>query len=137
MHRTIRSLADVAAAKDSRQFTAFLKELVDLIVHHAERNDFRFASDLPLPAGLLEPRPAGAAAPWMDAYLCALAEHLADMAGKPPPPWSNAGFLDAPVFLGGPHSHEHLLKDTPPAFRRRLIFPGRVLIKLDRLRRTA
>lgn len=137
MHRSILSLADVATAHDARQFTAFLKELVDVIVHHAERHDFHFASDLPLPDGLLEPRPSPAPMPWMDAYLCALAEHLADMAGQPSPAWAHDGFLEEPMFLGGPHSHEHLLKDSPPAFRRRLIFPGRVLLKLERLRRTA
>jgi hypothetical protein len=60
-----------------------------------------------------------------DAYLAALAEHLAREANFDVPAWTEAvwRFLDEPFFAGGLESLKAiLLAESPPAFRRRLIF---------------
>jgi hypothetical protein len=70
----------------------------------------------------LEPRPVGHLE---DAYLAALAEHLALSARIAVPDWTeNDGrFLHEPFFAGGLESLKAtLLVESPLAFRRRLIF---------------
>ena len=60
-----------------------------------------------------------------DAYLAALAEHLALSARVPVPVWTEAPnrFLSEPFFAGGLESLKAiLLVESPLAFRRRLIF---------------
>ena len=60
-----------------------------------------------------------------DAYLGALAEHLASGAGFDPPAWTEAPcrFLREPHFAGSLESLKAiLLVESPSAFRRRLIF---------------
>jgi hypothetical protein len=69
-----------------------------------------------------EPRPVGKVE---DAYLAALAEHLASDDRIPVPPWTEARnrFLTEPFFAGGLESLKAiLLVESPSAFRRRLIF---------------
>jgi len=133
---TISTLPQVAKAVNNKEFTRFMKEFIDSLISFAAAQGFSFNTNLPLAENVLA-EPGDTHSPFAFAYLCAMAEHLAGMAGVPAPEWSQKaqGFLDHPVFIGGAHSREHLLKDTPPAFRRRLIFPGRVLIKLETLRR--
>ena len=63
--------------------------------------------------------------PVQDAYLAALAEHLAEMDQLPVPVWceQSGRFLDTPFFAGGLQSLKAtLIVESPPAFRRRLIF---------------
>lgn len=60
-----------------------------------------------------------------DAYLAALAEHLAQLDQLPVPDWSERAerFLQTPFFAGGLQSLKAtLIVESPPAFRRRLIF---------------
>lgn len=60
-----------------------------------------------------------------DAYLAALAEHLALDEDLAAPVWTEdpRRFLDRPFFAGGLESLKAvLLVESPPAFRRRLIF---------------
>lgn len=60
-----------------------------------------------------------------DAYLAALAEHLALVDRTLPPVWTDAAerFLTEPFFAGGLESLKALLLvESPLAFRRRLIF---------------
>ena len=60
-----------------------------------------------------------------DAYLAALAEHLAQMDRLPVPEWTGHAerFLEAPFFAGGLESLKAtLIVESPAAFRRRLIF---------------
>jgi len=60
-----------------------------------------------------------------DAYLAALAEHLAREERFDVPAWTEnvSRFLDVPFFAGGLESLKAiLLAESPPAFRRRLIF---------------
>jgi hypothetical protein len=69
-----------------------------------------------------EPQQAGRI---QDAYLGALAEHLALSEHLPVPSWTEgaARFLDEPFFAGGLESLKAiLLAESPLAFRRRLIF---------------
>jgi hypothetical protein len=63
--------------------------------------------------------------PTHDAYLAALAEHLALSEKLPPPKWveSTTRFLREPFFAGGLESLKAtLLVESPLAFRRRQIF---------------
>jgi len=60
-----------------------------------------------------------------DAYLAALAEHLALSAGTTAPKWADNSnrFLSEPFFAGGLESLKAiLLVESPLSFRRRLIF---------------
>lgn len=60
-----------------------------------------------------------------DAYLAALAEHVAHMDGLSVPDWAERPdrFLKSPFFAGGLQSLKAtLLVESPLAFRRRLIF---------------
>jgi len=73
--------------------------------------------------------------PLKDAYLAALAEHLALESCLPVPPWTEQPerFLSEPFFAGGLQSLKALLLvESPLAFRRRLIF-----ISADALSRPA
>lgn len=67
----------------------------------------------------------GRIGPVHDAYLAAVAEHLARTHGLEVPPWSDTqGFeLTRPVFAGGLDSlMATLTAESPTAFRRRLLF---------------
>ena len=71
-----------------------------------------------------EPGPAGRV---QDAYLAAVAEHLARRFALAVPPWTAAPhrFLKEPYFAGGFESLKAiLLVESPLAFRRRNIFVG-------------
>ena len=60
-----------------------------------------------------------------DAYLAAVAEHLALSFGLPVPSWTEEShrFLETPFFAGGLESLKAtLLVESPTAFRRRLLF---------------
>jgi hypothetical protein len=60
-----------------------------------------------------------------DAYLAAIAEHLAREIGIDVPAWTenSSRFLEQPFFAGGLESLKAvLLVESPPAFRRRLLF---------------
>lgn len=108
-----------------------MKEFVDTLVAAAAAPetptgfyavDPSFTEDEPLPV----------ADPVLMAHLGGLAEHMATLCGREPPPWTEKSeyFLDAPFMSGGPDS----LESTPSAFRRRLLFCGPALQKLHRLK---
>lgn len=68
---------------------------------------------------------------WMDdaisrAHLAGMAEHLATRFCLPCPEWCEGPefFLRQPVILGGRHSRDMLISETPAAWRRRLLFCG-------------
>ena len=132
-----RSLAEVGAATTDTGFVDAMKEFIDVVIAHARSQDYRLEGPLPLPQGAIDEPPRHRLNRTTHAYLCAMAEHLAGLAGIVPPAWSldPEGFLDHPVFQGGPRSRDSMLKDTPPAFRRRLVFFGPVLLKLELLRK--
>jgi len=63
--------------------------------------------------------------PLRDAYLAAVAEHLARSYGMPVPAWTETqgNELNRPFFAGGLESLKAiLLAESPTAFRRRLLF---------------
>jgi hypothetical protein len=82
---------------------------------------------------ITEPAQIGAV---KDTYLAALAEHLARGSGFDVPAWTEEPlrFLDRPFFAGGLESLKAmLLVESPPAFRRRLIFiSANALSRTDR-----
>lgn len=133
---TPSTLAHVAEARTDIEFVLLLKEFIDHVLAHARGQGHTGRGRLPLPEDALMPPASPAPSPTTHAYLCAMGEHLAWLSGVPAPAWTSdpKGFLDEPVFQGGPHAREFMLKDTPPAFRRRLLFVGPVLLKLDLLR---
>lgn len=64
-----------------------------------------------------------------DAFLGGVAEHLSQEMDEMPPDWAwqPCRFLTRPMFWGKTRSlREILLLETPSAFRRRLIFCGRI-----------
>ena len=82
------------------------------------------ALDMPAKRDAIRDEPCRIAAV-EDAYLAALAEHLAQMDCLPVPDWVERPdrFLTAPFFAGGLQSLKAtLLVESPLAFRRRLIF---------------
>lgn len=69
-----------------------------------------------------------------DAFLAAMAECLATRMGVAAPEWANheTRFLETPSFWGRSSSmRELMLVETPAAFRRRLIFCGRILAEAE------
>lgn len=76
-------------------------------------------------AGMLADEPALTGEPQVDAYLGAVAEHLAGLNRSLPPSWTEnqARFLKLAYFPCGLESLKaQLIKESPIAFRRRLIF---------------
>ena len=111
--RSVAEIANVSSEK-LKGFDAAVREFLDAwqSMSSAARFD----------ALVEEPRSLG---PIHDAYLAALAEHLALSERRLAPVWSEAParFLNQPFFAGGLESLKAtLLVESPLAFRRRLIF---------------
>ncbi len=111
-----QSIAEIArcANENVKGFDAAVREFLDSwqSMSPAARFD----------ALMEEPRGVGRV---HDAYLAALAEHLALSERRLAPSWSEAPirFLNEPFFAGGLESLKAtLLAESPLAFRRRLIF---------------
>lgn len=110
------SIAEIAerASGGRQSFDLAVREFLDSwqSLTHVER-----------PAALAEePSPVG---PVEDAYLAAVAEHLASIDRTDVPKWTEAPnrFLKEPFFAGGLQSLKAtLIVESPSAFRRRLIF---------------
>lgn len=83
----------------------------------------------------LEERPASIDA-LHDAYVAAVAEHLARSYGLPIPEWSevHGDGLRAPFFAGGLQSLKGILvAESPTAFRRRLLFVSKDALSRPRM----
>ena len=110
------SLCEVAERVSAGQsFDPMLREFLDEFYQHAECRAAMIA-DEPRSIGLLP-----------DAYLAAVAEHLAERWQLHCPHWVNAQhrFLKQPFFAGGLENLKAtLLVESPVAFRRRMIFVG-------------
>lgn len=110
-----KSLCEVSviAAQYDGSFDGLVREFMDeFYMHEGEMRD----SIRDEPIGL---------DPVKDAYLAALAEHLATQYGLEYPAWANGAnrFLHEPFFAGGMESLKAiLLVESPSAFRRRMIF---------------
>ncbi len=114
--RRPESLAEVAERAIAGQpFDPLLREFLDEFYACAGRRDGMIR---------IEPRAIGAL---QDAYLAAVAEHLAERWRLTCPDWVNGEgrFLHRPFFAGGLENLKAtLLVESPVAFRRRMIFVG-------------
>ena len=114
-----RSLAEAAQiGRASGEIDASLREFLDEFYSEAGagRRAIMLAEEPPLAANERE-----------NAYLAAVAEHLALRDDLPIPAWVNgeARFLKRPFFPAGLESLKAtLLVESPSAFRRRMIFVG-------------
>lgn len=111
-----QSIAEVAsrAIDHAQGFDAACRELLDEWQSMDDRKKLAALAEEPASVGGVE-----------DAYLAALAEHLALFARLAAPAWTEAPhrFLTEPFFSGGLESLKAiLLAESPLAFRRRLIF---------------
>lgn len=125
--RTLQEAADWGATLGRRD--AFLREFLDEFYGAEDAARSRMLAAEPA----LTPGDERA-----DAYYAAVAEHLALRHGLPVPPWALAQerFLRRPFFPAGLESLKStLLVESPPAFRRRMIFIG--ADALSRPRRSA
>ena len=106
-------------------FDPLLREFLDEFYTHSDHRKAMIAEE----PQLIEALP--------DAYLAAVAEHLAEYWRLPCPDWVNdeRRFLHRPFFAGSLESLKAtLLVESPIAFRRRMIFVGADV--LSRPRRT-
>ena len=110
---TIAEIARRGAARKDR-FDLAVREFIDTWQGLVDGERAAALAEEPIPVGKIE-----------DAYLGALAEHLAAIARIEAPPWAEAPcrFLREPYFAGGLESlRAILLVESPPAFRRRLLY---------------
>ena len=114
-----RSLKEVAVlGREHGDIDAFLREFLD---------EFYVAGDKSERVAMLSDEPPLAPDDRTNAYLGAVAEHLALRNGLPVPLWAGkpARFLKRPFFPAGLESLKAtLLMESPTAFRRRMIFVG-------------
>ena len=118
--RRPRSLLEVVQWAETGQGStdAYLREFLD---------EFYVEQKSEQRAAMLVIEPALQEVERTNAYLAAVAEHLALKNGLPIPDWTNQPerFLKLPFFPAGLESLKAtLLVESPPAFRRRLIFVG-------------
>jgi hypothetical protein len=111
---TLHEVARLVAVGE-RPFDHAVREFLDFFYQWPDRR----AAALDEAPDLLEPV--------RDAYLAAVAEHLAQMHGLDEPEWTERRGLDLtrPFFAGGLESLKaRLLVESPAAFRRRMLFVG-------------
>lgn len=117
--RRPRALYEVAVwGAELGNIDRFLRELLD---------EFYSEPDPGARAAMLRDEPPLFDEPRRNAYLAAVAEHLASRNQLQVPDWTEAKerFLDEPFFPCGLESLKPiLLQESPPAFRRRMIFVG-------------
>jgi hypothetical protein len=111
-----RTLFDAAMRARGGNSDAHLREFLD---------QFYVTPDPVARAAMIEEEPPSLGSARADAYFAAVAEHLALCNRLPVPGWTSAPgrFLHRPFFPGGLESLKATtLKESPAAFRRRLIF---------------
>jgi hypothetical protein len=131
-----RSLREVSLeALAGRNYASSMKEFLDEVILVAEAPDTRYGF-YQIPRTYIEDAPAHLDNKMQMVHLAGSAENLALLAGLQPPEWTEEDiyFLKEPIFFGGPHSREHIITETPSAFRRRLLFCGPSLNKLILMR---
>ena len=115
MNSRPKSLEEVAKrARDGQPFDPLLLEFLDEIYTAAPGARSSMIEARPQPVGTVH-----------DAYLAAVAEHLALRFGMPVPEWTEEKerFLAKPFFAGHMEGMKALLLvESPLAFRRRMIF---------------
>ncbi len=111
-----RSIAEIAgrAAQGTQAFDPAVREFVDAWQAMSRSERAAAVEAEPILLGGIK-----------DAYLAAVAEHLAKQHDLAPPAWSDKPnrFLHEPFFAGGLESLKAILiVESPAAFRRRLTF---------------
>jgi hypothetical protein len=124
-----RTLCEVArrVKTDEQKFDTAVLEFLDSFYAHPELRDSSI-KDRPELIDALR-----------DAYLSAVAEHLARSYGLPVPEWTETqgNDLHRPFFAGGLESLKgELLAESPTAFRRRLLFVSKNALSRPRLPQT-
>jgi hypothetical protein len=118
-NRRPRTLAEVSALGQAfGDPDAFLREFLD---------EFYIEQDIKTRTKMLDAEPPLEGHDRHDAYYAAVSEHLARRYRLPIPAWTNqrSRFLKRPFFPCGLESLKAtLLKESPIAFRRRMIFVG-------------
>jgi hypothetical protein len=104
-----------------------LAEFLDEFYAAVERQRENTSADQPggEPQAMIDAEPPLTGRQPLDAYVAAVAEHLARRWGLAIPPWVEDGrrFLDTPFFPDNLQLMKPiLLRDSPIGFRRRLIF---------------
>lgn len=74
---------------------------------------------------------SGSAGPWLDAWLAGAAEYEAFLIDAVTPDWAlqEGRFLKRPHIVGGANGRRYGLMETPFAWRRRMIFGGRTMLR--------
>jgi hypothetical protein len=125
--RTIREVAR-RHKNDEQKFDLALREFLDSFYTHHELREAAI-KDAPELIDALR-----------DAYLAAVAEHLAKSYGLPVPDWTETqgNDLHRPFFAGGLESLKAILfVESPTAFRRRLLFVSKDALSRPRSLQTA
>jgi hypothetical protein len=110
--RTLQEVSCRVAAGD-QQFDPAVNEFLDTFYAYPDAREAAIAR---------APEPLD---PLRDAYLAAVAEHLAQVYGLDVPGWAEHAGMDLrrPYFAGGLESLKALLQvESPTAFRRRMLF---------------
>lgn len=83
-------------------------------------------------ANLFNEEPALTGVAYVDAWLAGAAEYEAYVIDLDAPLWVNdeSRFLSEPIFFGGKNAKIIAMAETPFAFRRRLLFSGKVSLKV-------
>lgn len=114
-------------------YVGSMKEFIDSLVRDLKKKGARTGDlVLPISESAFRDEPPHLKEAMFRAHLGGMAEHLARMSAQHPPSWAEKPpyFLDQPAFFGGSAARERTIAETPAAFRRRLLFCGRVLITL-------
>ena len=129
-----KTLAEaVRRSTDLDALSIALPEFLDTFYGHIRRGDIAAAS------ASLADEPPPATSPELHAYFGGVAEHLSRRWGLPAiPSWAvhPSRFLKTPVFeQSSPDAKRIYLKESPLAFRRRLIFTEAVPLRRARMPR--
>jgi hypothetical protein len=125
--RTLREVA-ARAASGQQDFDPALREFLDTFYANPDERRHAIA---------LQPQPLD---DLRDAWLAAVAEHLARSFNLPVPDWSEAhgNKLRLPYFAGGLESLKAILfVQSPTAFRRRMLFVSKNALSRPRLAEAA
>ena len=129
------SLRDVSVLVDTHgaDYTNMVKEFIDHLIRDLTAKGARKRDSLlSINPAVFRDEPTHLPKLVQRVHLAGLAEHMANLSGQPAPAWCQRQefFLAEPLYMCGPAARERTLAETPAAFRRRLFFCVRVLVKL-------
>lgn len=139
MRKSPRTLHDVGAMVAAGQpYPLCMKEFIDHLIREALAAGGVRDGLVPIPPEAFRDEPPPLETPLLRAHLGGMAEHLARLSAQSPPSWCARApyFLPEPVRFGGSLARDLVIAATPPEFRRRNLYCGRVLAKLHATLRT-